>query len=60
MLILNTCNFQKMLSNLTCFLIYSLTCVLENFVKLADYIYDGVVGAVFRVVTFFNKALRQI
>ena len=30
MLILNTCSFQKMLSNLTCVLIYSLTkCVIE-------------------------------
>ena len=42
MLILNTNSFQKkMLSNLTCILIYSLTkCVLEdgseNFVKLAE------------------------
>ena len=42
MLILNTCSFQKkMLSNLTCVLIYSWTkCVIEdgseNFVKLAE------------------------
>ena len=30
MLILNKCNFQKMLSNLRCVLIYLLVCVLED------------------------------
>ena len=53
MLILNTCSFQKMLSNLTCVLIYSLTkcvieydfresCVLKILLNLGKYIHGRV------------------
>ena len=76
MLILNTCSFQKkILFNLTCVLIYSLTkcvfedefediCVLKILQNLPKNIHGGVYSvtevAVCRVVTFLNKALRQI
>ena len=75
MLILNTCSFQKMLLNLTCVLIYSLTkcvfeddfegiCVLQILQNLPKNMRGGVYSvtevAVCRVATFLNKTLHQV
>ena len=71
MLILNTCNFQKkILSKLTCALIYSLTkCVLKDgfedtvfrkfFQKMSMAKFTVRESAVCTVANFLNETLRQ-